>query len=242
MALPAHAFHGSRTACLCSAPAPLRVACARPLRRATSRSPRQSLPNRQHPSRDRLHSSSSPAPLQAELYSAGANPLAWEHASPTFTWNREALAPIAAAAPGPWLTPLIHGSIHCEHLSPTTGVSITACLISRRSADHAGTRLKARGVDDAGFVANAVESEQAILFSAANRRATCALVQTRGSAPLFWEQRGSAVKVGARTGARAATGCAPRARPRPRRRSTRSPSCCAQCRSLFPRSAGTSRG
>uniref|UniRef100_A0A182K2S0 Phosphatidylinositol-3-phosphatase SAC1 n=1 Tax=Anopheles christyi TaxID=43041 RepID=A0A182K2S0_9DIPT len=57
-------------------------------------------------------------------------------------------------------------------------------LISRRSVQHAGTRLFCRGINSDGEVANFVETEQ-ILITAQDR---VSFVQTRGSIPLFWHQ------------------------------------------------------
>jgi len=114
---------------------------------------------------------------QAALASRGMDPLAWESADPSYTWNRAALRPITAAGAGPWLTPLLHGALLCERLAPANDVSLTACLISRRSCDHAGTRIRARGIDDAGHTANYVETEQALLLAGGGAHALCSLVQ-----------------------------------------------------------------
>ncbi|TKA27759.1 hypothetical protein B0A50_04860 [Salinomyces thailandicus] len=66
----------------------------------------------------------------------------------------------------------------------TSGFPSNMTLISRLSCRRAGTRFNARGVDDAGNVANFVETEtifctDTICFS---------YVQCRGSVPMFWEQ------------------------------------------------------
>jgi hypothetical protein len=58
------------------------------------------------------------------------------------------------------MTPLIHGALLCTRLGPAGSLSVAAGLISRRSCEHAGTRFKARGIDDAGHTANFVETEQ----------------------------------------------------------------------------------
>ena len=51
---------------------------------------------------------------------------------------------------------------------------------------RAGTRYKRRGIDDDGFVANFVETEQVLL----RNNAYASFVQLRGSIPLFWKQTG----------------------------------------------------
>mgnify|MGYP002042166433 FL=1 len=65
-----------------------------------------------------------------------------------------------------------------------------AAVISRLSSERAGTRFQVRGVNDAGHVANFVESEQVIFMG----EELSSFVQIRGSVPLFWEQPG--VNVG----------------------------------------------
>jgi hypothetical protein len=59
-------------------------------------------------------------------------------------------------------------------------------LISRRSMNHAGTRYLTRGINDDGFVANYVETEQILVFY----DHMLSFVQVRGSAPVFFSQLG----------------------------------------------------
>ncbi|KOO34913.1 synaptojanin-1 isoform 1 [Chrysochromulina tobinii] len=92
------------------------------------------------------------------------------------------------AGAGEWLTPLMQGNVCTEQvLLPGDGV-LTASLVARRSCEHAGTRLKTRGINDSGAAANCVELEQ-ILHMKLRRQAVTSLVQIRGSVPVFWEQR-----------------------------------------------------
>lgn len=63
---------------------------------------------------------------------------------------------------------------------------LTLLLISRRSRNRAGTRYKRRGVDENGYVANYVETEQCLLFG----DHILSFVQVRGSVPVFWSQPG----------------------------------------------------
>ncbi len=49
-----------------------------------------------------------------------------------------------------------------------------------------GTRYNRRGVDESGWVANAVETEQILLY----HHYALSFVMTRGSVPLFWSQPG----------------------------------------------------
>ena len=66
--------------------------------------------------------------------------------------------------------------------------SIRYILISRRSANHCGTRYNTRGIDDEGHVANYCETEQ-IIYHQNNVLSFCIL---RGSAPVFFQQTGIA--------------------------------------------------
>lgn len=79
--------------------------------------------------------------------------------------------------------PIMHGFISINQCA-LNGKPFTWTLVSRRSCFRAGTRLYRRGVDDAGQVANFVETEQ-IVESSGDRSS---FVQTRGSIPLYWQQ------------------------------------------------------
>lgn len=67
----------------------------------------------------------------------------------------------------------------------------TFALISRRDWHRMGTRYHCRGIDTNGAVANAVETEQILIFPATSQQPmrVTSFVQIRGSIPLFWEQR-----------------------------------------------------
>jgi hypothetical protein len=69
-------------------------------------------------------------------------------------------------------------------------------LIARRSSEFAGVRFLKRGVNEAGYVGNDVETEQIVADlvatgSAASAPPLAAFVQLRGSIPLFWSQEGN---------------------------------------------------
>ena len=81
----------------------------------------------------------------------------------------------------------------------TRGVRLSVSLVARRSVEHAGTRFKTRGVNDDGGAANFVEIEQLVHVQTAHASACSSFVQVRGSAPLFWEQRGKSVNPKPRT-------------------------------------------
>ncbi|KAI8364687.1 SacI homology domain-containing protein [Radiomyces spectabilis] len=96
-----------------------------------------------------------------------------------------------------WILPLIYGFVDQAKIS-VFGRNIIITLIARRSRHFAGARFLKRGVNDKGFVANDVETEQIVaemtttsfhstdqLFG--NPRYT-SYVQHRGSIPLIWSQ------------------------------------------------------
>ncbi|KAJ3096363.1 hypothetical protein HDU96_000788 [Phlyctochytrium bullatum] len=62
---------------------------------------------------------------------------------------------------------------------------LTLALISRRSKYRAGTRFNVRGIDQDGYVANFVETEQIVLTDIGYK---ASYTQIRGSIPLFWKQ------------------------------------------------------
>ncbi|KAL9559694.1 hypothetical protein MBANPS3_000317 [Mucor bainieri] len=96
-----------------------------------------------------------------------------------------------------WILPLIYGFVDQAKIS-VFGRSIVVTLIARRSRYFAGARFLKRGVNDKGFVANDVETEQIVTDMATtsfhstdhlygNPRYT-SYVQHRGSIPLIWSQ------------------------------------------------------
>lgn len=92
----------------------------------------------------------------------------------------------------PWIVPVLHGYIHIDTvpvvLDGTTNFNkpLILLLVSRRSRNRAGTRYKRRGVDESGYVANYVETEQCLIFG----DHILSFVQVRGSVPVFWSQPG----------------------------------------------------
>lgn len=88
---------------------------------------------------------------------------------------------------------MLHGFVHVDTVAmewqgAADAVSrpLTLAVISRRSRHRAGTRYKKRGVDDAGYVANYVETEQCLLVGGH----VLSFVQVRGSVPVYWSQPG----------------------------------------------------
>ena len=71
------------------------------------------------------------------------------------------------------------------------GTKIYYILVSRRSVEKGGTRYFDRGLDERGFVANYVETEQILQIN----EHLISDVQIRGSVPLFFEQKGLTTKI-----------------------------------------------
>uniref|UniRef100_T1IB66 phosphoinositide 5-phosphatase n=1 Tax=Rhodnius prolixus TaxID=13249 RepID=T1IB66_RHOPR len=108
-----------------------------------------------------------------------------------FFWNKTLHLPFIAYGIDckEWLQKVMCGSVEIRtvYVGHRQGKAV---IISRLSCERTGTRFHVRGVNDDGFVANFVETEQAIFME----DCVASYVQTRGSVPLFWEQTG--VQVG----------------------------------------------
>ncbi|CAN4085122.1 unnamed protein product [Withania somnifera] len=78
-----------------------------------------------------------------------------------------------------------------------TGRDFVLTLIARRSRHYAGTRYLKRGVNEKGRVANDVETEQIVLedVPVGCPVQISAVVQNRGSIPLFWSQETSRLNI-----------------------------------------------
>ncbi|GAA6047122.1 hypothetical protein JCM3770_006907 [Rhodotorula araucariae] len=80
-----------------------------------------------------------------------------------WVWNWRLLRPMRRCLrpQSPWILPLIHGFVDQKKLA-VFGRTVYVTLIARRSRHFAGARFLRRGVNDQGFVANDVESEQIV--------------------------------------------------------------------------------
>lgn len=122
----------------------------------------------------RLHSNS-PQFLKTPMYI---------RADQRFLWNGHLLKQFCVSPDcSNFALPLLHGFISINQCC-LNGKPFSFTLISRRSCNRAGTRLFCRGVDENGYVANFVETEQ-IIESSGDKSS---FVQIRGSIPLFWQQ------------------------------------------------------
>lgn len=95
-----------------------------------------------------------------------------------------------------WTVALVYGFFKQVTL-PLSGRDFILTLIARRSRHYAGTRYLKRGVNEKGRVANDVETEQIVLedVPAGCPLQISAVVQNRGSIPLFWSQETSRLNI-----------------------------------------------
>ncbi|KAJ1912407.1 phosphatidylinositol-3,5-bisphosphate 5-phosphatase [Tieghemiomyces parasiticus] len=116
-----------------------------------------------------------------------------------FVWNRYLLKTgfQSLRSNSDWILPVIYGFVHQANVH-VFGRDVYLTLIARRSRFFAGARFLKRGVNDEGYVANEVETEQIVheMTTTSFHRpgqlfgnpAYTSFVQHRGSIPLFWSQ------------------------------------------------------
>jgi hypothetical protein len=131
------------------------------------------------------------------------------HAKPDFqdmfVWNHHLLQPAEGVLKNlyDWCRPVIHGSVDQSSID-VFGRRIYITLLARRSRIFAGARYLKRGLNDQGYVANDVETEQIVSealttsFHAPGPRlfanpTYASYVQHRGSIPLYWQQDNTGV-------------------------------------------------
>lgn len=120
-----------------------------------------------------------------------------------FMWNNNLLGPVLACIDTvyDWFQPIIHGFIDQVNVS-VLGKSIYITLVARRSHHFAGARFLKRGVNNEGYVANEVETEQIVadmILTSFHQPGNgyydsdryTSFVQHRGSIPLYWTQEAS---------------------------------------------------
>eukprot|EP00761_Pharyngomonas_kirbyi_P007279 gb/GECH01007289.1/.p1 GENE.gb/GECH01007289.1/~~gb/GECH01007289.1/.p1 ORF type:complete len:595 (+),score=113.39 gb/GECH01007289.1/:1-1785(+) len=107
----------------------------------------------------------------------------WKLADESFFWNGHMARDLTAVEADGWIIPIVRGFIEIQRQSMDATL-FDFVLLSRQSCKRAGTRYNMRGVDDDGYVANYVETEQIIEIHGD----TLSLLQVRGSIPLPWSQ------------------------------------------------------
>jgi hypothetical protein len=89
-----------------------------------------------------------------------------------------------------WVIKLMHGYYNViQHDIFANTISIH--LISRRQIQNCGTRYNRRGLNDMGFTANFVETEQLVInetLTSGRKPLISSYLQVRGSVPLYWSQ------------------------------------------------------
>ena len=87
-----------------------------------------------------------------------------ERADERFMWNTHLMQDLVVLPElHRFIVPIIHGFV-CTKKGVINGNCIKFCLISRRSTQRAGVRYYRRGIDNAGSVANYVETEQIVFY------------------------------------------------------------------------------
>lgn len=92
-----------------------------------------------------------------------------------FVWNEYLTRDLRTAlSDNKWVLPLVHGSWQQRNLS-IFGRIVHLTLVSRRSRRFAGTRYLKRGINQLGWVANEVETEQIVSLQTLNQSGVPAL-------------------------------------------------------------------
>lgn len=117
-----------------------------------------------------------------------AQPL-WQRVDDRFFWNKHISRSFIEAKLDEWILPVMDGFIHVE-VCEVGGLIFDYILMSRRSCFRTGARYQTRGADPQGRVANFVETEQIVVYG----KIQSAFVQTRGSIPVIWHQKGKGLK------------------------------------------------
>eukprot|EP00842_Homolaphlyctis_polyrhiza_P000805 jgi/Hompol1/1725/HPOL_001926-RA len=119
-------------------------------------------------------------------------------ANDMFIWNSYMNRDIFSSPNSIWRLNIIHGFVDQSKIS-VFGHNIFVTLIARRSRHYAGARFLKRGVNDQGYVANDVETEQIVhdaattsfyALSATDGQSPnyTSFLQHRGSIPVYWTQ------------------------------------------------------
>lgn len=108
----------------------------------------------------------------------------WLRADERFFWNLELLAPLLADPIGRRLVVPMSNLCAGQVRLALPGANSTYTLVSRRGRHRQGPRYLRRGVDEAGDVANFVETESVLRLGAR----LFSHQQVRGSIPIFWTQ------------------------------------------------------
>jgi hypothetical protein len=107
----------------------------------------------------------------------------WSRASNKFFWNREVVLDMIACQSDEWIVPFMSAFIEFRPGCEVEDEKFSLLFISRRSRMRQGCRFTRRGINEHGFVANHVETEQILIFPDGG---ITSHVQLRGSIPVIW--------------------------------------------------------
>eukprot|EP01023_Acetabularia_acetabulum_P042363 TRINITY_DN4181_c0_g1_i7.p1 TRINITY_DN4181_c0_g1~~TRINITY_DN4181_c0_g1_i7.p1 ORF type:complete len:598 (-),score=98.18 TRINITY_DN4181_c0_g1_i7:133-1926(-) len=114
----------------------------------------------------------------------------YERADQRFFWNKATVEPMIQGDCHGFVLPIMCGVVlQSEKFaldSPAGTQNLQLTTIARRSRERAGTRHWRRGADQAGFVANFVETEMISVLTGQHEDNLASFVQIRGSIPLLW--------------------------------------------------------
>eukprot|EP01132_Coremiostelium_polycephalum_P006116 gene6116-7621_t len=113
----------------------------------------------------------------------------WKRADKRFFWNYYLQQVFIENGFDSFVLPVMDGFIRVTQCEINSN-KFKYIFISRRSCKRTGARYHMRGADPLGNVANFVETEQIVIFD----QVLTAFVQTRGSIPLIWQQKGKGMK------------------------------------------------
>jgi phosphatidylinositol 4-phosphatase len=127
-------------------------------------------------------SSSSSSSLLSSQRLSHNDPL-WSRANYKFFWNRDLILDLISSSADEWIIPFISAYIEFRPGCEIDNDRFAILFISRRSKMRQGCRFTKRGIDENGYVANYVETEQILLFPDGK---ITSFVQIRGSIPVVW--------------------------------------------------------
>ncbi|KAG9158804.1 hypothetical protein Leryth_013699 [Lithospermum erythrorhizon] len=132
--------------------------------------------------------------LQKNICQGDSGPVLYET---MFVWNEFLTRGIRNLLQSTiWTVALVYGFFKQVALT-ISGRDLKLTIIARRSRHYAGTRYLKRGVNEKGWVANDVETEQIVFEDDSDGRPLqiSSVVQNRGSIPLFWSQETSRLNL-----------------------------------------------
>ena len=107
----------------------------------------------------------------------------WARADHRFFWNREVILDLIACEADEWIIPFMSAYVEVRPEAVVDDQKFTLLFISRRSRYRQGCRFTRRGLDEYGYAANFVETEQILIH---NDSKITSHVQIRGSIPIHW--------------------------------------------------------